>query len=101
MISLFSDDGVLLATLGHDLQHILGQFAAEWEGAGMRISISKSEAMILDRKKVACQRGQPLPQVEGFKNLGVLFTSDGRMEHEIDWWIGAVMLSVAVKKEPS
>ncbi|KAI3370755.1 hypothetical protein L3Q82_007300 [Scortum barcoo] len=37
-----------------DLQHVLERFAAECEAAGMRISTSKSEAMVLDRKRVAC-----------------------------------------------
>ncbi|KAK3514758.1 hypothetical protein QTP70_029797 [Hemibagrus guttatus] len=48
----------------------------------MRISTSKSEAMVLDRKNVACTiqaGGEFLPQVEEFKYLGVLFTSEGRM----------------------
>ncbi|KAI3362173.1 hypothetical protein L3Q82_012491, partial [Scortum barcoo] len=31
-----------------------GGFAAECEAAGMRISTSKSEAMVLDRKRVVC-----------------------------------------------
>ncbi|KAI3360329.1 hypothetical protein L3Q82_014641 [Scortum barcoo] len=34
-----------------DLQHVLERFAAECEAAGMRISTSKSEAMVLDRKR--------------------------------------------------
>ncbi len=33
--------------------------------------------------------GVLLPQVEEFKYLGVLFTSEGRMEREIDRRIGA------------
>ncbi|KAI3355548.1 hypothetical protein L3Q82_018375 [Scortum barcoo] len=33
---------------------MLERFAAECEAAGMRISTSKSEAMVLDRKRVAC-----------------------------------------------
>ncbi|KAI3363774.1 hypothetical protein L3Q82_001205 [Scortum barcoo] len=37
-----------------DLQHVLERFAAECEAAGMRISTSKSEAMVHDRKRVAC-----------------------------------------------
>ncbi|KAK3517314.1 hypothetical protein QTP70_002959 [Hemibagrus guttatus] len=84
-----------------------GVFAAECEAAGMRVSTSKSEAMVLDRKKVACTLqvgGELLPQVEEFKYLGVLFTSEGRMDHEIDRQIGAaaaVMRSVVVKKELS
>ncbi|KAK3510136.1 hypothetical protein QTP70_026851 [Hemibagrus guttatus] len=77
----------------------------------MRVSTSKSEAMVLNQKKVACilqVGGEFLPQVEEFKYLGVLFTSEGRMDREIDRWIGAVAAvmqsmyqSVVVKKELS
>ncbi|KAI3359710.1 hypothetical protein L3Q82_013807 [Scortum barcoo] len=72
---------------------------AECEAAGMRISTSKSEAMVLDRKRVACPLqvgGEVLPQVEEFKYLGVLFTSEGKMECEIDRRIGAASCSYAV-----
>uniref|UniRef100_A0A672GTN4 Reverse transcriptase domain-containing protein n=4 Tax=Salarias fasciatus TaxID=181472 RepID=A0A672GTN4_SALFA len=108
---LFADDVVLLASSNPDLQHALGRFAAECEAAGMRISTSKSEAMVLDRRKVACPLqvgGETLAQVEEFKYLGVLFTSGGRMEREIDRRIGAAAAvmrslyrSVVVKKELS
>ena len=64
--------------------------------------------MVLDRKKMACSLqvgGELLPQVEEFKYLGVLFMSEGRMEHKIDRRIrtaAAVMQalywSVVVKK---
>ncbi|KAI3367033.1 hypothetical protein L3Q82_009666 [Scortum barcoo] len=81
--------------------HVLERFAAECEAAGMRISTSKSEAMVLDRKRVACPLqvgGEVLPQVEEFKYLGagVLFTSEGKMEREIDRRIGAASRSYAV-----
>ncbi|KAI3351204.1 hypothetical protein L3Q82_005758 [Scortum barcoo] len=70
---LFADDVVLMASSGQDLQHVLERFAAECEeAAGMRISTSKSEAMVLDRKRVACPLqvgGEVLPQVEEFKYL--------------------------------
>ncbi|KAK3517257.1 hypothetical protein QTP70_001616, partial [Hemibagrus guttatus] len=108
---IFADDVVLLASSGLDLQHALGHFSAECEAAGMRVSTSKSEAMVLDRKKVACTLqlgGEVLPQVEEFKYLGVLFTSEGRMDREIDRRIGAAAAvmrsmyrSVVVKKELS
>ncbi|KAK3526422.1 hypothetical protein QTP70_025454, partial [Hemibagrus guttatus] len=110
-VLIFADDVVLLAPSSLDLQHALGHFAAECEVAGMRVSTSKSEAMVLDRKKVACTLqvgGEVLPQVEEFKYLGVLFTSEGRMDHEIDRRIGAAAAvmrsmyrSVVVKKELS
>ncbi|KAK3552026.1 hypothetical protein QTP70_031588, partial [Hemibagrus guttatus] len=108
---IFADDVVLLAPSSLDLQHALGHFAAECEAAGMRVSTSKSEAMVLDRKKVACTLqvgGEVFPQVEEFKYLAVLFTSEGRMDREIDRWIGAAAAvmrsmyrSVVVKKELS
>ncbi|KAI3364202.1 hypothetical protein L3Q82_010810 [Scortum barcoo] len=93
--------------------HVLERFAAECEAAGMRISTSKSEAMVLDRKRVACPlrvSGEVLPQVEEFKYLGVLFTSEGKMEREIDrqdWcsvrrsYAVGVLRTVVVKKELS
>ncbi|KAI3362441.1 hypothetical protein L3Q82_012244 [Scortum barcoo] len=105
---LFADDVVLMASSSQDLQHVLERFAAECEAAGMRISTSKSEAMVLDRKRVACPLrvgGEVLPQVEEFKYLGVLFTSEGKIEREIDRRIGAasavmrsVYRTVVVKK---
>ncbi|KAK3518458.1 hypothetical protein QTP70_000645 [Hemibagrus guttatus] len=108
---IFADDVVLLAPSGLDLQHALGRFAAECEAAGMRVSTSKSEAMVLDRKKVACTLqvgGELLSQVGECKYLGVLFTSEGRMDCEIDRRIGAAAAvmrsmyrSVVVKKELS
>ncbi|XP_051936482.1 uncharacterized protein LOC127610385 [Hippocampus zosterae] len=77
----------------------------------MKISTSKSETMVLSRKRVECPLrvgGEILPQVEEFKYLGVLFTSEGRREREIDRRIGAASAvmrtlyrSVVVKKELS
>uniref|UniRef100_A0A3P9I175 Reverse transcriptase domain-containing protein n=1 Tax=Oryzias latipes TaxID=8090 RepID=A0A3P9I175_ORYLA len=108
---LFADDVVLLASSNRDLQRALGRFAAECEAAGMRVSTAKSEAMVLDRRKVACHLsvgGVSLPQVEEFKYLGVLFTSEGRSEREIGRRIGVASVvmrslyrSVVVKRELS
>ncbi|TWW57364.1 hypothetical protein D4764_07G0000830 [Takifugu flavidus] len=81
---LFADDVVLLASSACDLQRSLDRFAAACEAAGIKISTSKSEAMVLNRKKE-----EILPQVEEFKYSGCLFTSEGRMEQEIDRRIGA------------
>ncbi|KAI3375956.1 hypothetical protein L3Q82_016374 [Scortum barcoo] len=92
LVRIAGNDVVLLASSSQDLQHVLERFAAECEAAGMRISTSKSEAMVLDWKRVACPLrvgGEVLPQVEEFKYLGVLFTSEGKMEREIDRRIGA------------
>jgi len=59
---------------------------------GMRVSTSKSEALVLCRKPVDCslQVGtECLHQAKEFKYLGVLFTSEGKMEREIHRWIVA------------
>ncbi|KAK0132885.1 Retrovirus-related Pol polyprotein from type-2 retrotransposable element R2DM [Merluccius polli] len=108
---LFVDDVVLLALSDRDLQLLLDRFAAKCKAAGMRISTSKSESMVLNRKRVECTLrvgDEILPQVEEFKYLGVLFTSEGRMEREIDRRIGAASAvmrtlhrSVVVKRELS
>ena len=102
---LFADDVVLLASSDRDLQLSLDRFTAECEVAGMRISTSKSESMVLNQKRV---EDEILPQVEEFKYLVVLFTSEGRMEREIDRRIGAASAvmrtlhgSVVVKRELS
>ena len=63
------------------------RFSAECKAAGMRISASKSVAMVLSRNRVDYPPrvgGESLPQVEEFKYLGVLFTSEGKIEQEID-----------------
>ena len=108
---LFADDVVLLATSDRDLLHALGRFAAECEAFGMRVSTSKSEAMVLCRKTVECSlrvRSELLPQAKEFKYLGVLFMSEGKMEWEMDRRIGAASAvmralyrSIVVKKELS
>ena len=80
------DDVILLAPLARD-----HQFAAECKEARMKISTSKSKAMVFNQKKVDCllQVGEEiLPRVEEFKYLWVLF-SEGKMEWEIDGQIGA------------
>jgi len=77
---LFADDVVLWATSDRDL-------AAECEAVGMRVSTSKSEAMVLCQKTVECSLlvgSELLLQVKEFKYLWVLFTSEGKMEWEMD-----------------
>ncbi|XP_063324142.2 cytoglobin-2-like, partial [Pelmatolapia mariae] len=63
-------DVVLLASSGDGLQLGLEWFAAECEMVGMRISTSKSEALVLSWKRVECplrSRDEFLPQMEVFK----------------------------------
>lgn len=77
---LIADDVVTLDSLSQDFQYALGQCIAKGEAAGMRMSTSKSEVMVLDRKKVDCLlhiSGEPLAQGEELKYLMILFMSDG------------------------
>ncbi len=78
---------------------------------GMKVSTSKSEVMVLCWKKVDCALwvgSELLPQAKEFKYFGVLFTSEGKMEHEIDRLIGAasavmwaLFRTIVVKRELS
>ncbi|TWW77394.1 hypothetical protein D4764_12G0007840 [Takifugu flavidus] len=83
LVRIAGNDVVLLASSARDLQLSLDRFAAACDAAGMKISTSKSEAMVLNQKKVECLlrvKEEILPQVEDLKYLGVLFTSEGRTE---------------------
>uniref|UniRef100_A0AAY5KR82 Reverse transcriptase domain-containing protein n=1 Tax=Esox lucius TaxID=8010 RepID=A0AAY5KR82_ESOLU len=94
---LFADDVVVLAPSNQDLQHALGRFAAECEAVGMRISTSKSEAMVLSRKRLACPLqvcGECLPQVEEFKYLDRRIGAASAVKR-------SMYQSVVVKKELS
>ncbi|KAK0143288.1 hypothetical protein N1851_018576 [Merluccius polli] len=103
--SLFlQDDVVLSASSDCNLQHALGRFAAECEAVGMRVSTFKAEAMVLCQKPVDCSLGSELlPQAKEY--LGVLYTSEGKMEHEMDGQIDVVsavmraLYQTVVKKE--
>ena len=57
----------------------------------MKISTKNTEVLCLFRNPWQFMQqvnGSALQQVEKFKYLGVVFTSDGRRKEEIDKWIG-------------
>ena len=62
-IFLFADDAVLLAQSQQELQNVLDRFEFECAAAGMKLSVSKTQAMVLSRSPVQCAlhvRGAPL-----------------------------------------
>lgn len=70
-----------------DLQPALSQFAAKCEAAGMTITTSKSEDKLLvwEKRGLSSPGGRKAHALSGgFLVSGILFTSEGRMEHEID-----------------
>ena len=88
---IFADDLVLLASSESGLQHALSGFEAACASAGMKISTSKTEILHLSRTPDKCAlhvSGASLKQVEKFKYLGVVFTSDGRQNEELDVRMG-------------
>ncbi len=111
LLLLFAKVVVPMASSVCDLQHSLDWFAAKCETAGMKISTSKSEAMVLSRKPVDCPLrvgNESLPQVKEFRYLRILFTSEGTMDRETSrriWTAGAVLRSryhtIVMKRELS
>ncbi|KAI3363848.1 hypothetical protein L3Q82_001449 [Scortum barcoo] len=81
LVRIAGNDVVLMASSGQDLQHVLERFAAKCEVAGMRISTSKSEAMILDRKRVAYPLSGDMAQEEA-RGMGQIEVSS---EEESDY----------------
>ena len=84
---LFADDLVLLSSTESCLQCALNSFADACNTAGMKISTAKTEVLHLSRNPDQCVlqvNGATLKQVEKFKYLGVVFTSDGRQDEKLD-----------------
>lgn len=77
---LFADHVILLVSSGGGIQLTLRRFAAGCEVVGVRINISKPEAMDLNEKRVECSFwvwDELLTQVEEYNYLSVLFRSEG------------------------
>ena len=110
---LFADDLILLSSTDSGLQRALNSFADACNTARMKISMAKTEVLVLHllRNPDQCVlhvNGATLKQVEKFKYLGVAFTSDGRQDKELDTRIGkasaamrALHYSVVMKRELS
>jgi len=92
---LFADDPVPLAFSSRDLQCEWERFTAECEATWMKVRSSKSEAVVLNQKKVACPLrvgDESLPLTEEFKYLWILFMSDGKLDREMNRLTGVHQL---------
>ncbi|VDP03110.1 unnamed protein product [Soboliphyme baturini] len=79
------DEGI--ASSETDLQCSLERLAAECVVTGMRVNAYKMNGLVLSRFPARCCiqiNGEAVEQVEKFKYLGSVFTSDGKLEEEID-----------------
>jgi len=71
------------------LQHAFDRFSAACDQAGTKISTKKIEVLCLSRHPRQCilqVSGKTLQQLETFKYLGVVFTSDRSRNKGIDTW---------------
>lgn len=75
-----------MASSDHDLLYALGQLVAMCDLAKIRVCISKSKAMILCQKAMDCflQGIEFLLQAKKSMHLGMLFTSNGTIDQEMD-----------------
>jgi len=80
------------------LQHAFDRFSAACDQAGTKISTKKIEVLCLSRCPKQCilhVSENTLQQVETFKYLGVVFTSDGSRNKVIDTQISKAVLPSA------
>ena len=69
------------------VQHAFDRFSAACDQAGTKISSKKIEELCLSRRPRQCilqVTGNTLQQVETFQYLGVVLTSDGSRNEDID-----------------
>ena len=83
-----ADDTVLIAQSEQVLQSMLDTVVAASEKKGLTLNISKTETMTISKKPQAltCKihsGGVQVKQVNKFKYLGYLITSDGKCATEI------------------
>ena len=84
----YADDTVLIAESEQTLQNMLDTVVVASEKKGLALNISKTESMTISKNPQAppCNinsRGIPVKQVEKFKYLGYLLTSDGKCTTKI------------------
>ena len=84
----YADDTVLIAGSEQELQNLLNTVVIESESKGLALNVKKTECMVVSKKKVnpKCNvrsNGEIITQVEKFKYLGYMLTSDGRCDTEI------------------
>ncbi|GFS03660.1 endonuclease-reverse transcriptase [Elysia marginata] len=84
----YADDTVLIAQSEQSLQKMLDIVVKESEIKGLSLNIAKTESMTISKKPQApsCKirsNGTQVKQVNQFKYLGYMLTSDGKCETEI------------------
>ena len=84
----YADDTVLIAETNEALQSLINIVVRESERMGLSLNVKKTECMVISKKHInpECSvniRGDLIKQVQKFKYLGYIITSDGRCSTEI------------------
>ena len=91
IITIFADDMVVMAESVEGLQHnlqVMSDVLSRWE---LRVNWRKTKVMRIARKREECEvkiDEEVIEQVDAMKYLGVMISSDGRMEKEVEARIG-------------
>jgi hypothetical protein len=89
----YADDKVLLAETPQQLQRMVNCLVTESAKYGMRVNTTKTKVMCISKERLSrpltiCVNGTQLEEVQKYKYLGAIMTSDGRDETEIKARIG-------------
>ena len=90
-VLLFADDLMMMAESEEALQHNMQELNDRLEEWEMKANWQKTRVMRIGRKKDVCTvevNGQEVEQVEVMKYLGVMISSDGSMDSEVEQRIG-------------
>ena len=84
----YADDTVLIADSEKNLQLLLDTVVTESERKGLLLNVKKTECMVISKKTVnpICNlnsKGEKIKQVQQFKYLGYIITSDAKCTTEI------------------
>ena len=85
-VLLFADDMVVMSESVEGLQHnvqVMSDVLSKWE---LKVNWRKTKVMRVARKSEDCE--EVIDQVDEMKYLGVIVSSDGRMEKEVEARIG-------------
>ena len=100
---LFADDIVMVTEKEEDMQTNLGEMKKVMDKWGMKMHLGKTKVMMVSRTEEDCNlnvEGEDIETVKKLKYLGVMVSSDGLCDEEIEQRVGAAAKVVgAMRKE--
>ena len=100
---LFADDIVMVTGKEEDMQTNLGEMKKVMDKWGMKMHLGKTKVMMVSRTEEDCNlniEGEDIETVKKLKYLGVMVSSDGLCDEEIEQHVGAAAKVVgAMRKE--